>query len=536
MQVDMKAALTKKAESFTGDLRSLMRDKNIRHAGITREGNDVAIRFRDRGMLEQARALLAEQLPDLQWTEVADGSDAKLTGSLKADAASRVQEQAIQQNITTLHNRVNELGVAEPVIQKQGADRIVVDLAGIQDEAAVRSLIGSTARLEFRMVVPAAVASNMVERLDRELVAQGAGADSADVRPFSSKFAVFYNPQYGVPTGAFVRDADVPAVNALLAQAKSSGIQLPEGEPLWELEPRTIAETTGRTLQFVNRTVELSGDLVANAERRFDLDYERPNAPGVSMTFSNRGATRFAQVTKANVGNHLAIVLDGVVRSAPVIREAIRGGRASITGSFSDQEALVLATVLRAGALPVNVKIAEERTVGPSLGRDSVHSSLVAGMWAALATTVFMIFWYRGSGVLAVVAMVLQIFLLLAGLAALRGTLTVPGIAGIILTIGMAVDANVLIYERIREEIRNHKTVRAAIDAGYSRAFITIFDSNLTTLIAALVLFQYGTGPIKGFAVTLSIGIVANMLTAVLFTRMVFDLITSRRRLETLSI
>jgi protein-export membrane protein SecD len=458
---------------------------------------------------------------------------------LEADLAQVPADQAadaLDRVVEILRNRVDQFGVAEPVIQKQGAERIVVDLAGVQDEAAVRNLIGSTARLEFRMVVPAAVANNVVSRLDRELALRGAGVDSADTRPFSSKFAVFYNPQYGVPTGAFVRDADVPAVNALLEQARTSGVQLPEAEPLWELEPRTIGNASGRILQFVNRTVELSGDLVANAERRFDLDYERPNTPGVSMTFSNRGATRFAQVTKANVGNHLAIVLDGVVRSAPVIRERIPGGRASITGSFTDQEALVLATVLRAGALPVNVKIAEERTVGPSLGRDSVHSSLVAGMLAAIATAVFMVFWYKGSGILAVVAMVLQIFLLLAGLAALRGTLTVPGIAGIILTIGMAVDANVLIFERIREEIRNHKTVRAAIDAGYNRAFITIVDSNLTTLIAALVLFQYGTGPIKGFAVTLSIGIVANMLTAVLFTRMVFDLITSRRRLETLSI
>ncbi len=458
---------------------------------------------------------------------------------LEADLTQVPKDQAadaLDRVVEILRNRVDQFGVAEPVIQKQGADRIVVDLAGVQDEAAVRNLIGSTARLEFRIVVPPAVANNVVTRLDRELALRGAGVDSADTRPFSGKFAVFYNPQYGVPTGAFVRDVDVPAVSALLTRAREAGVQLPEAEPLWELEPKTIGDASGRILQFVNRTVELSGDLVTNAERRFDLDLERPNAPGVTMTFSNRGATRFAQVTKANVGNHLAIVLDGVVRSAPVIRERIPGGRASITGSFNDQEALVLATVLRAGALPVNVKIAEERTVGPSLGRDSVHSSLVAAAVAAIATAIFMVFWYKASGALAVVAMVLQMFLLFAGLAALRGTLTVPGIAGIILTIGMAVDANVLIYERIREEIRNHKTVRAAIDSGYSRAFITIVDSNMTTLIAALVLFQYGTGPIKGFAVTLSIGLIANMLTAVLFTRMVFDLITSRRRLETLSI
>jgi protein-export membrane protein SecD len=458
---------------------------------------------------------------------------------LEADLSQVPPDQAkdaLDRVVEVLRNRVDQFGVSEPVIQKQGDDRIIVDLAGVQSEADVRELIGKTARLEFRMCAGQTVATQVVERLDRELAVRRAGADSADTRPFSGKIAVAYNPQFGVPTGAFVRDADIPAVTALVERARAEGFAPAEVDLLWEHEEKTIGDAKGKILHFVLKTVELSGDMVGNAERRFDLDYEQPNAPGVSITFSNRGATRFAQVTKANVGNHLAIVLDDVVRSAPVIREAIRGGRASITGSFTDQEALVLSTVLRAGALPVDVRIAEERTVGPSLGRDSVQASLKAGAVAIAATVAFMVLWYKGSGLIALVALALQLFLLLAGLGALNGTLTVPGIAGIILTIGMAVDANVLIFERIREELRNKKTVRAAIDAGYARAFTTIIDSNLTTLIAALVLFQYGTGPIRGFAVTLSIGIVANVLTAVLVTRIIFDFITSRRRLETLSI
>lgn len=456
---------------------------------------------------------------------------------LEADLSQVPPEEAkdaLDRVVEILRNRVDQFGVSEPVIQKQGEDRILVDLAGVLSEQDVRDLIGKTARLEFRMCKPATVASQILDRLDRALAART--PDTTQARPLSSKFALFYNSQYGVPTGAFVTEADVPAVNELIKSLAADSLLFGDTDLLWDYETHTIGEVKGKILHFVDRTIEIPGDQVVNAERRFDLDYERPNAPGVSMTFSNRGATRFAQVTKANVGNHLAIVLDNVVRSAPVIREAIRGGRASITGSFSDQEALVLATVLRAGALPVDVKIAEERTVGPSLGRDSIEQGLKAGVLATLGTVLFMLVWYKGSGVIAVVALVLQMVLLLAGLAALRGTLTLPGIAGIILTIGMAVDANVLIFERIREELRNRKTVRAAIDAGYTRAFMTIFDSNLTTLIAALVLFQYGTGPIKGFAVTLSIGLIANMLSAVLVTRMIFDLITSRRRLERLSI
>jgi protein-export membrane protein SecD len=456
---------------------------------------------------------------------------------LEADLSQVAPDQAgdaLDRVVEILRNRVDQFGVSEPVIQKQGEDRILVDLAGVQDPQDVRDLIGKTARLEFRMCQPAAVASQVVDRFDRGLAARA--ADTTETRPLSSKLAIFYQSDYGVPTGAFVRDEDVPAVTGFIREMAADSTLVGGTELLWEHEPRTIANVKGKILNFVNRTIELSGDQVASAERRFDLDYERPNTPGVSLTFTNRGATRFAQVTKANVGSHLAIVLDRVVRSSPVIREAIRGGRASITGSFSDQEALVLATVLRAGALPVDVKIAEERTVGPSLGRDSIETSLKAGLWATIGTVTFMVFWYKASGALAVLAMVLQTFLLFAGLGLFHGTLTVPGIAGIILTIGMAVDANVLIFERIREELRNKKTVRAAIDAGYARAFITIFDSNLTTLIAALVLFQYGTGPIRGFAVTLSIGLVANMLTAVLVTRMIFDLVTSHRRLERLSI
>ncbi|MGD8395869.1 MAG: protein translocase subunit SecD [Candidatus Eiseniibacteriota bacterium] len=464
---------------------------------------------------------------------------------LEADLAQAGDDSkdAIDRVVAILRNRVDQFGVSEPVIQKQGRDRIVVDLAGVQDPETVRQLIGSTARLEFRMAKSATEATQIVDRLDRYLASaahdtSAAGADSslASSKPLSSQFAVFYTPEYGVPTGAFVRSEARPEVDRLLATAGVDSVLGSDAELLWGHEVTTIANVQGRVLYFLDRSYQLTGDQVKTAERRFDLDYENPNAPGVRLVFTNRGATRFAEVTKANVGNHMAIVLDDVVRSAPVIRDAIRGGVASITGSFTDEEAQVLATVLRAGALPVDVKIIEERTVGPSLGHDSIETGIQAGLYGAIAVVVFIVIWYQASGLVAVLALLLNIFLIFSGLAMLRGTLTLPGIAGIVLTIGIAVDANVLIFERIREELRNGKTVRAAIDSGYGRAFTTIIDSNLTTLIAAIVLFQYGTGPIRGFAVTLSIGIIANLFTAVMVTRMIFDLVYSRQSAQKLSI
>jgi protein-export membrane protein SecD len=443
-------------------------------------------------------------------------------------------DDTLDRVLAILRNRVDQYGVSEPVIQRQGDRRIVVDLAGVQEEETVRELIGKTARLEFRMCKPATEATQILDRVDRFL--SSVSDDTTTTQPLSSQMAVFYTPEYGVPNAAFVREEAKRTIKDLLATAGVDSVLGAEAEILFGAEKQTIGNVPGWMLYFVDRAYQLTGDQLKTAERRFDLDYENPNAPGVRVVFTNRGATRFADVTKANVGNHMAIVLDDEVQSAPVIREAIRGGTASITGSFSDDEALMLATVLRAGALPVDIKIIEERTVGPSLGHDSITQGLRAGLYGAIAVVIFIVIWYQLSGLVAVVALTLNVLLIFAGLSMLRGTLTLPGIAGIVLTIGIAVDANVLIFERIREELRNGKTVRAAIDSGYGRAFTTIIDSNLTTLIAALVLFQYGTGPIRGFAVTLSIGNIANLFTAVMVTRMIFDLFYSRQSAQKISI
>jgi preprotein translocase subunit SecD len=292
----------------------------------------------------------------------------------------------------------------------------------------------------------------------------------------------------------------------------------------------------GKYLYALSGKPELTGDQVADAQMAYGLEPQRPQAAGVSLELDKRGAAVFTRVTGANVGRQLAIVLDNVVRSAPVIQDKIRGGRASITGMAGDEEARILGIVLRAGALPTDLRIIEERTVGPSLGRDSIRQGVLSAAIGAGLVVLMMMIWYRASGMLAILALILNIFFLMAALGMMRGTLTLPGIAGIVLTIGMSVDANVLIFERIREELRAGKTVAGAIDAGYARAFSAIFDSNLTTLISSVVLFQFGTGPIRGFAITLMIGLIANLFTAVFCTRLVYDSILAKRQLKGLSI
>jgi protein-export membrane protein SecD len=291
-----------------------------------------------------------------------------------------------------------------------------------------------------------------------------------------------------------------------------------------------------RELYVLERGAPLTGAGIKNARVKYGMDEDDPSAPGVEMIMNSSGRTIFARITGANVGRQVAIVLEGQVASAPVVREKIRDGVAAITGGFTDKEAQQLNVVLKAGALPAPMLFIEERTVGPSLGSDSIRRGIKAGLVGAIIVVVFMLLYYKGAGIIAVFALALNIFLLFAILAGFHATLTLPGIAGIVLTIGMAVDANVLIFERIREEIRNGKTVRAAIESGYRRAFVTIVDANVTTLISAVVLYQFGTGPIKGFAVTLSAGIVANMFTAILVTRLIFDGITARFQPRKLSI
>jgi len=454
MQVDMKAALTKKAEALTGDIRTLLRDKNLRHAGITRDGNNVEVRFRDRETLTAAQNLLSDQLPDLLWTPSQDGSDFKLNGTLKPEAARRVQDTAIKQNITTLHNRVNELGVAEPVIQQQGADRVVVQLPGVQDTAKAKDIIGRTATLEVRLV-------------DDSAEAAAAAAGTGPV-PFG--------------TERYVERGGAPLV--------------------------------------VKRQVILTGDNLTDAQAGFD---NQTQEPAVHLTLDAKGARIFRDVTRENVGKRMAILLfekgKGEVVTAPVIRSEIGGGRVQISGRMTTTEANDTALLLRAGSLAAPMEIIEESTIGPSLGADNIQKGFDSVKFGFIAIALFMCAYYGLFGVFSTLALALNLLLLVAVLSMLQATLTLPGIAAIALVLGMAIDSNVLINERVREELRGGASPQAAIHAGYERAFATILDSNVTTLIAGLALLAFGSGPIRGFAIVHCLGILTSMFSAVLFSR-----------------
>jgi preprotein translocase subunit SecD len=407
-------------------------------------------------------------------TKAQDQAAGRLELALTGPEASRLRDFAVRQGVETIRNRVDQFGVAEPTIQRQGENRILVQLPGIQDPARAKALIGKTAVLEFKFLDEQAD----VERAVRE----------------------------GPPPGS----------------------QLLYGR---RVDRDTKAET--KVPYVVKTPVLLTGDLIRTAEVRIQDSGE----PYVSVEFNATGARVFGDLTEKNVGRRLAIVLDGNVHSAPVIRERIPSGQAQITGGFTAEEARDLAIILRAGALPAPVQILEERTVGPSLGADSIRKGIVSTLAGAVAVILFMVIYYRLSGLIADAALLLNLLILLACMAAFHATLTLPGIAGIVLTIGMAVDTNILIFERIREEFRLGKTVRAAIDAGFKRAFTTVIDTHVTVVVSGIILYQFGTGPVKGFAVSLMIGILASLFTAVFFTRLVFDLIyMSRRRLQTLSI
>jgi len=470
MQVDMKAALSKKAESYAGDLRSLLRDKGIRHAGIARDGELITIRFRDHAMLEQAATLLAQQMPDLQWVEGSDGSDSKLTGSLKPDAARRVQDQALHQNITTLHNRVNELGVAEPVIQQQGADRVVVQLPGVQDTAKAKDIIGRTANLEFRLA-------------DMSPEAR-AGLDGRGPVPFGRE-------RFGVGRGAPV---------------------------------------------IVYREVIASGDMLTDAQPRPD----QYNQPAVSVTLDSKGGRRMLETTRGNVGNFMAAILfeknKGEVLTVARIQGEF-GNQFQITGMGTTEAANDLALLLRAGGLAAPMEIIEERTIGPSLGKDNIDKGFRSVTYGFAAIAAFMCVYYLLFGVFSTLALAFNLLLLVAVLSMLQATLTLPGIAAIALTLGMAIDANVLINERVREELRGGAAPQAAIHAGYERAWATILDSNVTTLIAGLALLAFGSGPVRGFAVVHCLGILTSMFSAVLFSRGLVNLWYGRqKRLKAVSI
>ena len=475
LQVDMKGALTKRLDSIGADLRSLLRDKNIRHGGISREGQSVAIRFREADTRDKARAAMADSQPDLLLVDAQDGPDLKLVATLKPEAQKRIQEYAVKQNITTLHNRINELGVAEPVIQQQGADRIVVQLPGVQDTAKAKDILGRTATLEVRMV-----------------------DDEASANP------------------------------GVMDQAARG--QPPPGTEYY-------VERGGRGL-LVKKQVVLTGERLTDAQPGFD---NQTHEAAVHLSLASAGARIFKDVTRENVGKRMAILLiekgKGEVVTAPVIRTEIGGGRVQISGRMSTMEANDVALLLRAGSLAAPMEIIEERTIGPSLGADNIKKGFHSTLGGFAAIAVFMMIYYLLFGVVSVLALSANMLLLVALLSLLQATLTLPGIAAIALALGMAIDSNVLINERVREELRNGSTPQAAIMAGYERAWATILDSNVTTLIVGVALLIFGSGPVRGFAVVHCLGILTSLFSSVIISRAVVNLIYGRRRkLDSLSI
>lgn len=464
LQVDMPGAITKRLDSTAADLRSLLRDKNVRHAGISRDGERIVIRFRDAETRAAGQKILASSHDDLALAEVGQGDDLRLIASLKPEAIKRIGEFAIKQNINTLHNRINELGVAEPVIQQQGADRIVVQLPGVQDTAKAKDILGRTATLEIRMV-----------------------------------------------------DDGPGALEAGLAGNVPFGTEL-------------YTERGGSPL-LVKKQVVLTGDRLTDAQPGFD---SQTNEAAVHLTLDSAGARIFKDITRDNVGKRMAILLiekgKGEVVTAPVIRTEIGGGRVQISGRMTTAEANDVALLLRAGSLAAPMEIVEERTIGPSLGAENISRGFQATLWGFVAIAVFMILYYEVVGLISVIALASNLLLLVALLSLLQATLTLPGIAAIALTLGMAIDANVLINERIREELRAGLPPQAAIAEGYERAFATILDSNVTTMIAGLALLIFGSGPVRGFAVVHCLGILTSIFSAVVISRALINLIYGRQK------
>jgi protein-export membrane protein SecD len=483
----------------------------------------------------QQAALNPKQLSDLRRKAIHLGLD--LQGGMhlvlevdRSRLSAAEAKEAPERAMEIIRNRVDQFGVSEPVIQRQGDDRIVVQLPGLTDRQRAIDLIGKTALLEFNLVRTSEEAKNLFDRLDAFLAARraGDGLDSSLRRtPLTAHF-------FSLESAAFIRDQDLPTVERLLATAGIDSILPPDSKLVWGKPGEGSQGVSGRALYVLKKEPEMTGGTIANAIA--EPDQQSPGAMAVGMKMTPRGRADFARVTGNNVARQLAIVLDGVVNSAPVIRERIPSGDAKISGSFDIAEARDLAIVLKAGALPAPVNIIEERSVGPSLGGDSIQEGLTAGLIGTALVVVFMLVYYQLSGLIAIGALALNLLYVAAAMPLIGATLTLPGIAGLVLTVGMAVDTNVLIFERIREELRNQRTVRQSVQLGYDRAFRTILDAHLTTLFSALFLYGFGTGPIKGFAVTLSIGLIANMFTAVLFTRMIFDFMLDRGPVERLSI
>ncbi len=455
----------------------------------------------------------------------------------KSKLGAAEAKDAVERAMEVIRNRVDQFGVAEPLIQKEGDNRIAVQLPGMNDPDRAKDLIGQTALLEFKLVRSDAEMTQALTSIDSWLRAhpqamEGAtsGRDSlAAAHPLSARV---------LEKGGgylFFAQEELKGVYPMLQAALKDSLLLPsDWELQWGDDNEGINGRTGRVLYLLNRNAELNGSAISRALAQ--PNPQDPTSWQVEMGLNPQGRGQFSNVTGRNVGRQLAIVLDNKVKSAPTIQGHIREGNASITGRFTPDQARDLAIVLKAGALPAPVHIIEERSVGPTLGSDSIHKGLLAFMVGAGLVSLFMIVYYQASGVIAVVAMMVNVLILLAFMPLLKQTLTLPGIAGVVLTIGVSVDANVLIFERIREELRSKKTVAAAVTAGYNRAWVTILDAHVTAFLSSLFLFMFGTGPIKGFAVTFSVGLIANLFTAVFMTRYVFDSITAKKRLESLSI
>jgi len=463
LQVDMKAALDKAADRYVGDFRASLRKERISYSGVVRDEQSIQIKFSDANELAKAQKIISKEFPDLTLKETND----TLTATLNLEAQKRIQEFALKQNIQTLHNRINELGVAEPIIQQQGLDRVVVQLPGVQDTAKAKEILGRTATLEIRLVDE--------EKSDLTTLEQA----SKGQPPFGDEFFMDRN-----------------------------------GQPI-----------------LVKKKVELTGEYITDAGPGADQQSGRST---VNVTLDGRGARIFRQVTKDNVGKRMAILLiekgQAEVITAPVINEEIGGGRVQISGMNNTQEATDISLLLRAGALAAPMDIIEERTVGPSMGEENIKRGMHSTLWGFAAIAVFMIIYYVMFGGISVVALGINLLLLLAILSMLQATLTLPGLAAIALTLGMAIDANVLINERIREELRSGNSAQASIHAGYDRAFDTILDSNVTTMIAGLALFMFGSGPVKGFAVVHVLGILTSMFSAVVVSRAIVNLVYGYRR------
>ena len=476
LAVEIDKAIENTTMRYGDDARAILREKGIPVLAMAKDGiSGFSLTLPPGEFADRALKVLKEEAGTIDFTlGSVTSSAATIRGGMSASEVQAIRANAVSQAVETIRNRIDQFGVREPQIVAEGEDRIVVQLPGVKDQQRAIELIGKTALLEFK------------------LVDEGASVEEA-------------------------LKGNLPDDDQLLYEKN--------------VEPQTGRAT--RTPIVVKKRAVLTGDAIKTARVNF-----RSQSGGayVGLSFDSRGAQIFDRVTAENVKRRLAIVLDDTVYSAPVIQERISGGEAQITGSFTPEEASDLAIVLRAGSLPAPVKIIQNVSVGPSLGRDSIQKGIRAAIIGATLVVGFMLVYYRFAGMVADVALVFNILYLLAGMSILEATLTLPGIAGIILAIGMAVDSNVLIFERIREELRTKKTVRASIDAGYDKAFWTVVDSHVTTLITAMILFQFGTGPIKGFAVTLSMGVAINLFTALVCTKVVFDYLNARRPMQALSI